>query len=97
MAARDPWSVLGVARGANAAEVRAAWRRRAAALHPDRNPQGHDAFIELQTAYRVLTDPALAEALALDPMAVMTGQLSLERRRAQQRRRRERVRRLYDR
>ena len=32
---RDPYDVLGVARGADAAEIKAAWRRLARAHHPD--------------------------------------------------------------
>ena len=32
---RDPYGVLGVARGADAAEIKAAWRRLARAHHPD--------------------------------------------------------------
>lgn len=35
--ARDPWSTLGVSRGASAKEVKAAYRKRALKLHPDVN------------------------------------------------------------
>lgn len=97
VAGRDPWMVLGVPRGASPADIRAAWRSRARSCHPDRDPNGTEAFIELQTAYRLLTDPSFAEALLANPDGVLTAQLTLERRQAQKRRRRARVSRLYER
>jgi hypothetical protein len=56
---RDPFAVLGVPRGATVEEVRAAYRRRARRLHPDRHVRGdgsvpaevHDAFCDLTEAY----------------------------------------------
>ncbi|QEL25694.1 J domain-containing protein [Bosea sp. F3-2] len=56
---RDPYQVLGVARGASDAEIKKAFRRRAKELHPDRNredPKAQDKFAELNTAYEVLGD-----------------------------------------
>jgi DnaJ-class molecular chaperone len=62
----NPRDVLGVAQHANRNEIRAAYLRLAAHLHPDRN--GGDAkkterFKEVTEAYRMLTDPRQAEAL----------------------------------
>lgn len=56
---RDPYQVLGVARGASDAEIKKAFRRRAKELHPDRNqedPKAQDRFSELNTAYEILGD-----------------------------------------
>jgi curved DNA-binding protein CbpA len=57
----DLYELLGVPRGASGGEITRAWRRRAAAEHPDRRP--HDAaaparFRALTEAYQVLNDPA---------------------------------------
>ncbi|HMS77972.1 MAG TPA: DnaJ domain-containing protein, partial [Burkholderiaceae bacterium] len=35
---RDPYDVLGVASSATVADIRLAYRKKAAAYHPDRNP-----------------------------------------------------------
>jgi molecular chaperone DnaJ len=56
---RDPYEVLGVSRGATEQDIRGAFRRLAAAHHPDRNPGDPDAharFTELNTAYQILND-----------------------------------------
>jgi len=58
---RDPYQVLGVARGASDAEIKKAFRRRAKELHPDRNredPKAQDKFAELNTAHEILGDEA---------------------------------------
>jgi molecular chaperone DnaJ len=57
---RDYYDVLGVARGADAAELKRAYRKLAMELHPDRNPGNHEAeakFKEASEAYQVLCDP----------------------------------------
>ena len=53
------YTVLGVAPGATVAEIKTAYRDRARVIHPDRfadDPQraqaAHDAFVELNTAFR---------------------------------------------
>src|SRR5882757_8875150 len=56
---RDPYEVLGVAKGANAADVKSAFRKLAKKLHPDANK--HDAkaasrFAELNSAYEIVGD-----------------------------------------
>ncbi|BCB21284.1 DnaJ C-terminal domain-containing protein [Bosea sp. ANAM02] len=56
---RDPYQVLGVARGASDAEIKKAFRKRAKELHPDRNrddPKAQDKFSELNAAYEIVGD-----------------------------------------
>jgi curved DNA-binding protein CbpA len=55
------YQLLGVPRGASGGEITRAWRRRAAAEHPDRRPLDAAAparFRALTEAYQVLGDPA---------------------------------------
>ena len=57
----DLYQLLGVPREASGGEVTRAWRRRAAAEHPDRRPLDAAAparFRALLEAYQVLGDPA---------------------------------------
>ncbi len=57
---RDPYDVLGVGRQATDQEIRSAFRRAAAAHHPDRHPEdprAHALFTEVNQAYQVLSDP----------------------------------------
>ena len=59
MAKRDYYEVLGVARTAKDAEIKAAFRKLAMQHHPDRNPGDKDCehrFKELNEAYDVLKD-----------------------------------------
>ena len=54
MAARDPYQVLGVSRGASDAEIKKAFRKLARQYHPDRNEGSETAearFKEVQAAY----------------------------------------------
>jgi molecular chaperone DnaJ len=56
---RDYYEVLGVARDADAAALKAAYRKLAMQYHPDRNPNDKDAearFKEASEAYQVLSD-----------------------------------------
>lgn len=54
--------MLGVAKDASAEEIRAAYRRRALQMHPDRNrgkeDEAKERFQQLQKVYAVLSDPA---------------------------------------
>jgi curved DNA-binding protein CbpA len=54
----DPYDVLGVASTANPADIKQAFRRKAALYHPDRNPDPDAArrFREAQAAYELLMD-----------------------------------------
>src|SRR5881397_1214926 len=59
MAKRCYYETLGVARGANEAELKAAYRKLAMKWHPDRNPGNKDCehkFKEINEAYDVLKD-----------------------------------------
>ncbi len=56
---RDPYDVLGVAKGADQAEIKKAFRRLAKKMHPDANkgdPKAATRFAELNTAYEILGD-----------------------------------------
>ena len=50
----NPYDVLGVARHAPLADVRKAFRKKALELHPDRNPNGAEAFKAVAAAYETL-------------------------------------------
>ena len=56
---RDPYDILGVAKGADAAAIKSAFRKQAKKLHPDANKQDPKAatkFAELNAAYEILGD-----------------------------------------
>ena len=55
----DPYSILGVARGATEKDVKSAYRKLAKQLHPDRNtdnPKAAEKFSEITQAYDLLSD-----------------------------------------
>ena len=55
----DPYSTLGVARGANEKDIKSAYRKLAKELHPDRNkdnPKAAERFSEVTQAYDLLSD-----------------------------------------
>ena len=57
--AADPYSILGVARGASEKDVKSAYRKLAKELHPDRNadnPKAAERFSEVTRAYDLLSD-----------------------------------------
>ena len=57
--AADPYSVLGVARGATEADIKKAYRKLAKELHPDRNkdnPKAAEKFSQVTSAYDLLND-----------------------------------------
>jgi len=55
----DPYSTLGVARGASEKEIKSAYRKLAKELHPDRNqdnPNAAERFSDVTKAYDLLSD-----------------------------------------
>jgi molecular chaperone DnaJ len=59
MAKRDFYEILGVAKGADEAEIKKAYRKMAMKYHPDKNPgdkQAEDKFKEAAEAYDVLSN-----------------------------------------
>ncbi len=59
-AGRDYYEILGVARDADAATIKSAFRKLAMKLHPDQNPGckvSEEKFKEIGEAYSVLSDP----------------------------------------
>lgn len=60
MSKRDYYDVLGVSKGADASEIKKAYRKLAVKYHPDKNPDdrtAEDRFKEATEAYEVLRDP----------------------------------------
>ena len=57
---KDYYRILGLQPTAKLAEVKSAYRKKAFALHPDRNPsaKAHADFQEVQEAYELLSDPS---------------------------------------
>jgi curved DNA-binding protein CbpA len=51
----DPFRVLGIKPGASAADIKAAYRRRAAAVHPDKGGT-HEQMRDVNVAYQMLCD-----------------------------------------
>src|SRR5918999_3832024 len=53
----DPYRLLGVSRGASAAQIKAAHRALAKRYHPDAPDGDTDRFLAVQEAYGILSDP----------------------------------------
>lgn len=77
---QDSYEILGISPIATADSIKAAYRKKAAQYHPDKNqsPDAPVRFREVQEAYEVLSDPARRKAydeyrqrnLIEDPLAV---------------------------
>lgn len=55
--ADDPYRVLGVLRGADLDQIKAAHRKLAKRFHPDRSSGDEQRFLAVQEAYQLLCDP----------------------------------------
>lgn len=56
----DPYSILGVSKGADEKAIKSAYRKLAKELHPDKNkdnPKASDRFSDVTRAYDLLSDP----------------------------------------
>ncbi|MEM1284660.1 MAG: J domain-containing protein [Pseudomonadota bacterium] len=56
---RDPYSILGVAKSADAAAIKSAYRKLAKTYHPDQNPddpKAKERFAEISAAYDIVGD-----------------------------------------
>ena len=96
---RSAYDILGVPKGAGPEEIRAAYRELARDRHPDLHggsSEANERFLELRAAYELLRDPERRRAHDADPEAAMTDRIREEQRLAQRKRRRERLKRLYE-
>lgn len=61
---QDSYKILGLSPSATADLIKAAYRKKAAQYHPDKNQSADAAmrFREVQEAYEVLSDPARRKA-----------------------------------
>ncbi|GJJ09460.1 hypothetical protein Clacol_003683 [Clathrus columnatus] len=61
---KNPYEVLGVKKGAGASEIKSAYYQLAKKYHPDTNKDkgAHERFVEIQSAYDLLSDDKKREA-----------------------------------
>jgi DnaJ-class molecular chaperone len=85
---RDPYKILGVPQDAGADEIKAAWRNKAKAVHPDHNqgdPTATARFAEVGRAYETLKDPkkrSLFDTAARMAEARVSGDTIMQQRQA---------------
>lgn len=71
----DPWRVLGIDAGADAEQIRDAWRRRVSEWHPDRNhsPDATARLQEINDAYASIGHAQAGPAWTGFPDSVLAG------------------------
>lgn len=85
---RDPYKILGVPQDAGTDEIKAAWRSKAKAIHPDHNqgdPTAAARFAEVGRAYETLKDPkkrSLFDTAARMAEARVNGETIMQQRQA---------------
>lgn len=62
---KDYYSILGLPKGASAADIKRAYREKAKKYHPDRNkhPRAAEAFVLINEAYEMLSNPVVSKAI----------------------------------
>ena len=99
MAEPKAYQILGVRIDATIEEIRSAYRSQAKRLHPDQNQAaagGASDFLALTAAYQLLVDPVRRRAYDADPEGRLEAEIYAEERRNQLRRRKRRLRRLWE-
>ncbi|MCC3246441.1 DnaJ domain-containing protein [Methylocystis sp. WRRC1] len=87
---RDPYDILGVARGASFDEIRAAYRRASKTRHPDLGGT-HESMVELNTAYAFVLDELKRSYMRQEEEAPRYDRAGGEDARAEEARRRQRA------
>ena len=72
---RDLYQILGLGRAATGQDIQRAYRRKAKAAHPDTGGSV-EAFSELSTAYKVLSDPHRRQRYDSTELASLAAQLA---------------------
>ncbi|NND77409.1 MAG: J domain-containing protein [Flavobacteriales bacterium] len=67
--AKDYHKILGLEKGADASEIKSAYRTKAKMYHPDKNshPSAEEVFILVNEAYEMLINPPKSEKGEVDP------------------------------
>ena len=56
---KDYYSILGIEQNAGETLIKSRYRNLAAIYHPDKNPDSHSKFLDINEAYKTLMDPVL--------------------------------------
>ncbi len=90
------YEVLGVPEDASDQVIKTAYRKAAGAAHPDKRGGDAERFIAIQAAFEILRNAERRAQHDLDPEGTLGTQIWHEKRKAQLKRRRSRLSKLYD-